>query len=219
MQNYSILSMSHFVILKRKQSSQLLNITQTWDLKLLLGWEPGLAEEFWNPSKEISAEIDEERSALCSTFQSKNFYLLCINFRGNFLKYLLCVGVKSECSKRPQRERLDRCCQQGDHKKSCNRPIINSELQKNPKAKRVQETWGIWFKPTQVKKFRHQGETVLLSQTALRDDGCVVSAPEMLRIRAQLLPVKCPSYSKATLIQNMSPNLETVLQANKYYMT
>lgn len=199
MQNYSILSMSHFVILKRKHSSQLLNITQTWDLKLLLGWEPGLAEEFWNPSKEISAEIDEERSALCSTFQSKNFYLLCINFRGNFLKYLLCVGVKSECSKRPQRKRLDRCCQQGDHKKSCNRPIINSELQKNPKAKRVQVTWGIWFKPTQVKKFRHQGETVLLSQTALRDDGCVVSAPESAEELGPALASKMPQLQQSHL--------------------
>lgn len=142
MWNYTILSMSYFVILKRKQSLYIvIYIVHIYSytvyktnlrLKLLLGWEPGLAQEFWNACKETSAGIDEERSALCSAFQSKNFYLLCINFRGHFLKYLLCVGVKSECSKRPQRVRLDRCCQQGNHKKSCNPPIINSELQKNP---------------------------------------------------------------------------------------
>lgn len=199
MQNYSILSMPHFVILKRKKSSKLFSITQTWDLKLLLGWDPGLALEFWNPSKEISAGIDEERSALCSTFQSKNFYLLCINFRGHFLKYLLCVGVKSECSKRPQRERLDGCCQQGDHKKSCNQPIINSELQKNPKAKPVQVTWGIWFKPIQIEKFRHQGETVLLSQTALTDDGCLVSAPESAEEPSPALTSKMPQLQQSHL--------------------
>lgn len=38
---------------------------------------------------------------------------------------------------------------------------------------------------------------------------------KVLRNWVQLSPVKCPSYSKATLIQNMSPNLETILQANK----
>lgn len=199
MQNYSILSMSHFVILKRKQSSKLLRVTQTWDLKLSLDRDPGLAQEFWNACKEISAGIDEERSALCSTFQSKIFYLLCINFRGNFLKYLLCVGVKSECSKRPQRVRLDRCCQQGDHKKSCDRPIINSELQKNPKPNHVQVTWGIWLKCTQVKKFRHQGEAVLLSQTALTADGCVVSAPESAEELGPALPGKMSQLQQSHL--------------------
>lgn len=38
---------------------------------------------------------------------------------------------------------------------------------------------------------------------------------KVLRNWVQLSPVKCPSYSKATLIQNMSPNPETILQANK----
>lgn len=115
-----------------------------------------------------------EKDLLCAVLFREKICLLCINFRGNFLKYLLCVGVKSECSKRPQSVRLDGCCQQHNHKKSCNWPIINTELEKNY----VQVTSGIWFKPTKVKKFRHQGETPLLCQIALTYDVCVVSATE-----------------------------------------
>lgn len=107
-------------------------------------------------------------------FSEKKICLLCISFRGNFLKYLLSVGVKSECSKRPQSMRLDGCCQQRDHKKSCNWPIINTEQKKDY----AQETLGIWFKPTKVKKFRHESKTSSLCQIALTYDVCVVSAPE-----------------------------------------
>lgn len=164
-----------------------------------------------------------KKDLLCAVlFRAKNFYLLCINFRRNFLKYLLCVGVKSECSKRPQRVRLDRRCQQRDHKKSCDRPIINSELQKNPKPNYVQATWGIWFKPTQVKKFRHQGETARLSQTALTDDGCAVSAPESAEEPGPALPSKMSQLQQSHLNTKHVPrffHLETILQANKLIMT
>lgn len=199
MENCTILSMSHFVILKRKQSSKLLNITQTWELKLLLGWDPGLAQEFWNSCKEISAGIDEERSALCSTFQSKNFYLFCINFRGNFLKYLLCVGVKSECSKRPQREDWTDVVSKATTRKVAIGQLLTVSYKKNLKPNHVQETWGIWFKSTQVKKFRHQDEAVLLSQAALTDDGCVVSAPESAEELGPALPSKMSQLQQSHL--------------------
>lgn len=131
--HFAYVPFCHF--LKRKQNNKPFNITQKWHLKLLLGKRPWTSIGVLKCIQGNFSMNWWRKICFVQYFSEKRICLLCINFRGNFLKYLLCVGVKSECSKRPQRVRLDRCCQQHDHKKSCNWPIINTELQKTPMFK------------------------------------------------------------------------------------